>query len=555
MAQETADGVDVELVARAELRVGTVLKGKYHVDSVLGIGGMAVVYVVTHRNQKRFALKILHPELSIRADIKQRFLREGYAANSLNHPGAVAIMDDDVADDGAAFLVMELLEGSSIESLAEKVPRMAPDAVLAIAYQTLDTLTAAHSKGIVHRDIKPANLFLQPDGTLKVLDFGIARVKDATVGGRATSTGTMLGTPAYMAPEQAMGASSEVDGLSDVWAVGATMFTLLSHRLVHEADNATQLMIKAATQAPRSLATVRPELHPALFELVDRALAFEKSDRWSSASAMRDAVAQVHALLCGGPVSKAALASLIDEHVTSLKHIVAHAETVSADISPAASTGFASQPSRPRVSASGVSLPPASAKTTGQPVSSSHAGPGVPTSRRSSTRRIWPRNASIALGLVVLGTAAMVLVRPRLFPATGTGAASAFASTSSLLTVPSAAASSSTEPLSVLAPKAVLLAVSPVTASVEVDGQSAPVRGGFVEVRGTPGTMHIVQIMVGKRHENFPVLLLDGGTVPPKVELSESSAAVGQPRGKAQPQISAAPSPPPPPGNVSRTME
>src|ERR1700677_933954 len=113
------DEVDTELKTRARARIGTVLKGKYHVDSVLGVWGMAVVYVGTHRNQKRFALKILHPEISIRADIRQRFLREGYAANSLNHPGAVAIMDDDVDDDGAAFLVMELLEGATVDALHE----------------------------------------------------------------------------------------------------------------------------------------------------------------------------------------------------------------------------------------------------------------------------------------------------------------------------------------------------------------------------------------------------------------------------------------------------
>lgn len=110
---------DRELKARAEARIGTVLRGKYRIDAVLGVGGMAVVYVVTHRNQKRFALKILHPEISIRADIRQRFLREGYAANTLNHPGAVAVMDDDVTEDGAAFLVMELLDGAPVESVWE----------------------------------------------------------------------------------------------------------------------------------------------------------------------------------------------------------------------------------------------------------------------------------------------------------------------------------------------------------------------------------------------------------------------------------------------------
>src|ERR1700677_5142164 len=98
-------------------RVGTVLREKYHLDSILGSGGMAVVYAATHRNTKRFAVKMLHPELSIREDIRTRFLREGYVANSVKHPGAVAVIDDDVAEDGSAFLVMELLEGSLVNDM------------------------------------------------------------------------------------------------------------------------------------------------------------------------------------------------------------------------------------------------------------------------------------------------------------------------------------------------------------------------------------------------------------------------------------------------------
>src|SRR5271168_5018859 len=102
---------DDELLALARARIGRVLRGKYHLDRVLGVGGMAVVYAATHRNQKQFAIKMLHAELSIRDDVRQRFLREGYAANSVKHPGALAVLDEDEAEDGSAFLVMELLDG------------------------------------------------------------------------------------------------------------------------------------------------------------------------------------------------------------------------------------------------------------------------------------------------------------------------------------------------------------------------------------------------------------------------------------------------------------
>ncbi len=165
-----------DLAMRAQARVGSTLHGKYRIDSVLGIGGMGVVYAATHRNTKRFAVKMLHAELSHNADIRTRFLREGYAANSVGHPGTVSVLDDDVAEDGAAFLVMELLDGAGVEDLCEKYRgRLPVRASVVIVEQLLDVLASAHVRGIVHRDIKPANIFLTRDGTLKVLDFGMRR--------------------------------------------------------------------------------------------------------------------------------------------------------------------------------------------------------------------------------------------------------------------------------------------------------------------------------------------------------------------------------------------
>ena len=277
---------------RAQQRIGQVLRGKYRIDRVLGVGGMAAVYAATHRNQKQFAVKVLHPELSFREDIRTRFLREGYAANSVRHSGAVAVLDDDVAEDGAAFLVMELLDGFSVEQLSERSGgRLAVAYALGIAHQVLDTLSAAHTQGIVHRDIKPANLFLSRDGQVKVLDFGIARVRDAaTTGSNATGTGMLLGTPAFMAPEQALGKSNEIDAQTDVWALGATLFTLLSGQVVHPGESGPHLIVLAATMPARSLSAVAPEMPPAVAAVVDRALAFGKADRWVSSAAMRDAI-------------------------------------------------------------------------------------------------------------------------------------------------------------------------------------------------------------------------------------------------------------------------
>ncbi len=277
---------------RAKVRLGQVLRGKWRLDSLLGVGGMAAVYAATHRNQKRGAVKILHAEVAAQPDAQERFVREGYVANSVDHEGVVSVLDDDVSEDGCAFLVMELLKGDSVSNLAEKWPndRMPPADVLKIADELLDVLAAAHQKGIVHRDLKPDNLFVTQAGKLKVLDFGIAKLQELTYGGSKTATGTLMGTPCYMPPEQALGEWSRVDARSDIWAVGATMFNLLTGRTVHEADTMQKLLLAAMTRPAPPLGSIDATLPPELCAVVDRALAFQQEGRFPDARSMQAAV-------------------------------------------------------------------------------------------------------------------------------------------------------------------------------------------------------------------------------------------------------------------------
>jgi serine/threonine-protein kinase len=281
---------DEETAARARARLGAVLQQKYRLDKLLGIGGMAVVYSATHlRNANRVAVKVLHPELSSDAGLRARFLREGYMANSVDHRGTVRVLDDDTAEDGSVFLVMELLDGETLEARWERNDRrLGLREVIHLMTDLLDVLTAAHAKGIVHRDVKPENLFLTRDGTLKVLDFGIARVRQAS--SDHTRTGDVFGTPNFMPPEQALGRSADVDALSDLWSVGATAFALLSGRFVHVGRNVQEMIIRSATRPAPPLETVVPEAPPVLCAVVDRALAFAKADRWPSAAEMREAL-------------------------------------------------------------------------------------------------------------------------------------------------------------------------------------------------------------------------------------------------------------------------
>jgi serine/threonine-protein kinase len=278
-----------------------VLGSKYRLERVLGIGGMATVYAATHlRNANRVAVKILHRELAIDADLRARFLREGYAANSVEHQGTVRILDDDTTEDGAVFLVMELLVGETVDARWVRSGRkLGVGEVATIIGQLLDVLAAAHAKGVVHRDIKPENLFLTKAGELKVLDFGVARLRESSP--TRTKTGTVFGTPAFMAPEQALGRAREVDCLSDIWAVGATAFTLLSGRFVHHAETAEETVVRAATRSAPPLASIVSDVPSSIAQVIDRALAFERADRWPSAPEMKDALANA----CGAEAEAA----------------------------------------------------------------------------------------------------------------------------------------------------------------------------------------------------------------------------------------------------------
>jgi eukaryotic-like serine/threonine-protein kinase len=293
------------LVERALAMVGQTLRDKWHLDALIGVGGMASVFAATHRNGRRGAVKLLHTELSFDRVVRNRFLREGYVANKVAHPGTVEVLDDDVADNGAVFLVMELLDGENAERRwTRNDRRLDPREVLAIADQVLDVLDVAHSREIVHRDIKPENIFIRRDGIVKLLDFGIARVKELSTATSATRFGTMLGTPAYMSPEQALGHNDEVGPVSDLWALGATMHTLLTGKHVHGGKTVNEQLVAAATAPAAPIRSVDSDVPEPVAEVIDKALAFAKQDRWSDAQSMRQAGQDAYRQLCGVSIAE-----------------------------------------------------------------------------------------------------------------------------------------------------------------------------------------------------------------------------------------------------------
>ncbi|HEX4475419.1 MAG TPA: serine/threonine-protein kinase, partial [Polyangiaceae bacterium] len=286
-----------EDVKAAEKRIGQTLAGKWRLDKLIGVGGMAAVFEATHKNNlKSVAVKVLHAELQRNEAVRTRFLREGYVANKVGHPGAVSAIDDGVDDSGAVYLVMELLSGKSLAQRTDSQGgRLEQKEVLVVAEGILDVLAAAHAQNVVHRDLKPDNVFLTGDGGVKVLDFGVARVLDT--GEAKTRTGIVMGTPEYMPPEQARGRSEHIDGRSDLWAIGAMMFRLITGRYVHVAETQNEVLLLAMTEHAKPIREVKADVHPKVAQVIDKVLSYEPLDRYQSAEAMRKAIKEALAAI------------------------------------------------------------------------------------------------------------------------------------------------------------------------------------------------------------------------------------------------------------------
>jgi len=271
---------------------GAVIAGRYRIDAVLGEGGMGAVFRATEiATSQSLALKFMAPEMRKRPGMASRFANEATAAAKIASEHVVVIRGVEATEDGTPFIVMELLEGTDLDRIVEtEAPLEIPRAVH-FGLQILRALQVAHGAGVVHRDLKPSNCLVvvregDPD-YLKLIDFGITKILGEDSG--LTKTSTTLGTPAYMAPEQAKSAKF-ADARSDLYAVGVILYELLTKKRPFEGDSHNELIIKICTEPPIPLRTARPDLEKKLASAVEHALVKIPNGRYPNAMAFAEAL-------------------------------------------------------------------------------------------------------------------------------------------------------------------------------------------------------------------------------------------------------------------------
>ncbi len=266
------------------------LSANYDLDQEIGRGGMGIVFRAKDRRLKRVvAIKVLPPELAFRAEIRQRFLREAETAAQLSHPNIVPIYSVDERE-GLVFFVMACVEGPTLAKRLHDEGRIPVDDTRKILTEVSDALAYAHSRGVVHRDIKPDNILLdKDDGRAMVTDFGIARAIQEGADSRLTATGVAIGTPAYMSPEQAAG-DREIDGRSDLYALGVVGYQMLAGRLPFQASSTPSMLMKHISERPQPVEAWRPETPPDLARAVMTLLEKEPEHRFANATVLSQAL-------------------------------------------------------------------------------------------------------------------------------------------------------------------------------------------------------------------------------------------------------------------------
>ncbi len=496
---------------------GQIIDNKYQVIRQLGEGGMGAVYEARHTGTgRRVALKVIVAQaLAQGADIITRFQREARASGAIESEHVVQVLDTGVdGSTGNPYMVMELLSGEDIQQLIRRVGPIAPDLALRLLSHACLGLKRAHDAGIIHRDIKSANLFISKrdsgDAIVKILDFGIAKVRAdqlAQAGDHGlTRTGSMIGSPLYMSPEQALGLKT-LDGRGDIWSLGVVLYETLCGRTPHaECETIGQLLIAINSGKFKPVQDLAPWVPAEVASIVHKAMSHEPGDRFQTAAEMH---AAIFALLPNGAViSQASLAPMPD----------AMRATVAPRITPTVSGADRSGPQSPLAASIAISSPGTSSpniasanvqSTTGG-FGASQAPAGVP--RKSALRWALP----LVGGVAVLGTLGTYAALSRQKAAAITPVASES----------TAALPSSSQQALPSSRRTVQVTITPSDARVDVDGVVAVVHDGKIDVTGDIGSVHRVHVVQNGNEKWDDVVIAETGARPNLVSALKDTVAV-----------------------------
>jgi serine/threonine-protein kinase len=288
------DATPLEEASEEDPLIGAVVANTYHIVRLIGEGGMGRVYEATHTRltNRKLAVKLLHDDMARQAEILTRFEREAEAASTIVHPNVVEVLDVDRLEDGRPFIVCEYLEGEELGALLDRVGTLPVETAIRIVRQICRALMAAHDRNIVHRDMKPENVFLVGDPRaprVKVIDFGISKQNDGS--SKLTRTGMVMGTPAYMAPEQARG--EHVDFRADIYAVGGILYRAVTGKSPYDGEDGAQVLTLVLTEDPKRPRTVAPTVPEALELVIQRAMARQPDDRHATMAELEMELAEL----------------------------------------------------------------------------------------------------------------------------------------------------------------------------------------------------------------------------------------------------------------------
>ena len=498
------------------------------------------------------ALKSIDADLLARGKSSVgRFQREARAMGAIDTDHIVRVLDAGVDPaTRAPYMAMELLDGEDLQHLLARVEKLEPDTALRIAAQICLGLEKAHTARVVHRDIKPANVFLARRGdgeiVVKILDFGIAKIKpDASAQGGITTgltrTGGIVGSPAYMSPEQARGLS-DIGYTTDLWSLGVLLYRALSGTVPHDHLEAFgDMIIAICSEAPQPIQSLAPWVPPGAAAVVRGALQVEVGERYATATAMLDAI---RPLLPDGwslhedrlsPVSAATRATVApklpgvhssDDARQRLARITARAPDPLADVT----TAHAPEEPAPRRSRASALAVDGSATTAEASVTT---GANIGAGSRRTTSNSDPRARSrwtVPAAVGLLAATGLIVFRVATTPTQHVSVPIVDASTRPIDASKSPVdASTSVAAAPAPAPHRARLVVLPVDVVVEIDGKSAPIDGGTVELEGALGSRHRVRLSKGKQERTDEVIMTDTGIAPDKLELEVTKPRVTTP--------------------------